>query len=141
MTFPSFITTGPTRDLTVQPLEHKAFNLMPLIQMLHEDGKKVASSTSSSTKKEDDTKIEGRIGGVNQIMAAVNKQDNIIKSGISLYGDAFTGTPEYARAVRNREYAMSPEVINMLARETSNLEIFKKTRFFLNSNNQELFFS
>lgn len=125
MTFPSFITTGPTRDITVQPLEYKPFNLLPLIQMLHEDGKKASTSAASSKATTDDTKLEGRIGGVNQIMAEVNKQDNIIKSGISLYGDAFTGTPEYARAVRNREFAMNPEVINTLARETKNVDLFK----------------
>jgi hypothetical protein len=126
MTFPSFLTTGPTRDITVQPLEHKAFNLMPLIQMLHEDGKKASTSAATTKAKTDKTELEGRIGGVNQIMAEVNKYDNVINNGFNLMGDAFTGTPEYARAVRGREYALSEEVKNTLGRETKNLELFKE---------------
>lgn len=123
MNFPSFITTGPAKDIQTAPLEHKPFNLLPLIQLLKEDEQK--ASSSKKTAESNDFKIEGRIGGVNQIMEKVNKEQARIKTGLSLLGDAFTLTPEYAAATRALAQATSPEVLNVLDRQTSDVKRFE----------------
>jgi hypothetical protein len=124
MTFPSFITTGQTRDIVEQPLQHQPFNIMPLIQMLAKDEGK--GKTSAPAKSESDFKLEGRIGAVNQVMEMYNKANSKINQGIDLYGTDFTYTPEYKNLVRQAEYAMSNEFKNIVARQTSDVKRFEE---------------
>lgn len=124
MTFPSFIQTGPARDIQTAPIEYKPFNLLPLIQLMKEESTKV--KTTEGTTKKEEPKLEGRIGGVNQIMARVNYFDRQIKQGLDLVGPAFTSTPEYAAAVRGRDESINPRVENVLNRQSEDVKRYKE---------------
>lgn len=123
MNFPSFVTTGGTRDIQETPLQYQPFNLLPLIQLLKNDNRKTAASTGKS--KSDDFKLEGRIGAVNQVMEEYRKYDKSMKAGFDLMGSAYTVTPEYARDVRGKEMVMSPEIENIVKQQSADVKRYE----------------
>ena len=124
--FPSFILTGETKNLSDAPLEVKPLNLLPLIELMRQEGKTAGSpSTSKKSGGDNDPKIEGRIGAVNQYMSSINSIQSKMNKGLDLYGATFTSLPEYSSLVRQLDAAESPERLNIISRETKNLDQYK----------------
>jgi len=124
--FPSFILTGETKNLSDAPLEVKPLNLLPLIELMRQEGKTAGSSGSSKKSGDDkESKVEGRIGAVNQYMSTINNIQNKMNRGLDLYGASFTSLPEYSSLVRQLDAAESPERLNIIQRETKNVDQYK----------------
>lgn len=123
MTFPSFLLTGPTAEIPLAPLQYPTLNLLPAIEVLRTSAKKPA--TQKNTAKEDDVKIEGTVGMVeqwqNEYDVAKNKMSKILKvKGEDAYND-----PNFKMLASTINRLESPYVKNTLKKYNDDLQSLK----------------
>jgi len=123
MTFPSFLLTGPTAEIPLAPLQYPTLNLLPAIEVLRTSAKKPAAQ--KNTAKEDDVKIEGTVGMVEQWQSEYDVAKNKMSKIIKVKGEDAYNDPNFKMLASTINRLESPYVKNTLKKYNDDLQSLK----------------